>query len=366
MNNFSYSNIQIRAMAVAVPNDGEDLRSFADRLPDGEMEKFCKSTGIYHRYVGHRKRILASDLCVAAAERIFEQNPGMREEISALVFMSQSFDYPGPATSGVIQTRLGLDHCGPVYDVTYGCAAFPFGMQIAASFIRGGCKKVLVLIGDTVVSADTSDKDDFLFGDAGAAIVVGEGNDTVQVRLETIGSKFRYLMGPFGGLRHPCWDIVNTIGEENAQKLYGRVMEGNDVFTFSIKDAPAAVKAFYQHFGCFTEDFGFVAIHQANQMIVRTVAKKLKFPQEKVPISLDRYGNTSCVSVPVTVCDYLERHPEGKRGRFLAVAFGVGMSIGVCACSLDGAQCFPIIKTDERYDDGIDYWEYLKKKTDKI
>lgn len=364
MNNFCFDNIAIRGMAVAVPNDCQRIMEFAPLFPEGDIEKFCKNTGIFQRYVGYRKRIIASDLCVTAANKIFEQFPNIKnEEIDALVFMSQSFDYGGPATSGVIQMRLGLEACGAVYDVTYGCAAFPFGMQIAGSFISSGCRNVLLLIGDSLTAPYANDKDDFLFGDAGCAIVIGQTERReerpVQIRLETIGSKYKMLMEPFRHQRHRFYDLVEDIGIEGANKLPGRIMDGTDVFTFSIKDATAATKTFYKDFNCSADDFDFVAIHQANKMIVDTVAKRIKIPKEKAPISLDRYGNTNGVSVPLTICDYFERiHQYGVKN-MLALAFGVGMSIGICNCNINSDICLPIIKSDESYDDGIYPENYL-------
>lgn len=367
MNNYTFDNIEIKAMATVVPDDCEQLMDYAPLFPDGEIEKFCKTTNVFQRFVGHRKKIIASDLCVAAANRIFEKFPELKTETDAIIFMSQSFDYEAPATSGIIQMRLGLEQCGAVYDVTYGCAAFPFGMQMAGSFILGGCRNVLLLIGDSVTTADISDKDAFLFGDSGCAIVVGPKSPenvlylrSVQIRLDTFGSKYKALMCPFGKNRHRYSDMVQCVGVENANKLLRRYMDGSDVFTFSIKDAPAATKKFYEDFGCSPEDFDFAALHQANRMIIDNVGKRIKFPKEKVHITVDRYGNTSGVSIPLTICDYFEQHPNSGVKNILTLGFGVGMSVGICACSMDSQVCLPITRLNETYDDGLDYMKYLQ------
>lgn len=82
---------------------------------------------------------------------------------------------------------------------------------------------------------------------------------------------------------------------------------------------------------------------------------------EKVPLSLGKYGNTNGSSVLITICDYFEKKPwEGKK-RILSLAFGVGMNIGLCAFSLDGACCHPIIQCDTHYNDGLDYQKFLKE-----
>lgn len=138
-------------------------------------------------------------------------------------------------------------------------------------------------------------------------------------------------------------------------------MNGADVFSFSIKDAPAVVKKFYTKNKCSSEDFDFAAIHQANALITKNVAKRIGFSMEKVPLSLGKYGNTNGSSVLITICDYFEKKPwEGKK-RILSLAFGVGMNIGLCAFSLDGACCHPIIQCDTHYNDGLDYQKFLKE-----
>lgn len=362
MNNFSFENLCISGLATAVPNDVDTIMDHAQYYSEGELEKFCEATGIRQRYVGYRKKIIASDLCVTAANKLFEKLKFDKDQIDGLVYMSQTFDYEAPATANVIQMRLGLSNCGAVYDVTYGCAAFPFGLQIAGSFINGGCRNVLVLIGDSVTSADISDKDNFLFGDAGAAIIISKSETKthlINIRVETLGSKFKALMCPFGKNRHKIQDMIKNVGYENTNKLLRRYMSGTDVFTFSLIDATKATKKFYNDFMCTADDFDFLAIHQANKMIVENVTKKIKFPKEKVCVTLDRYANTNGVSIPLSICDYFEHHPECGEKNILTLGFGVGLSIGVASLVINSCCVLPIIKSDEVYDDGIYYKDYL-------
>lgn len=362
MNNFSFNNLYISGLATAVPNDIDKIMDYAKYYSEGELAKFCESTGISQRYVGHRKKIIASDLCVAAANKLFEELEFDRNQIDGLVYMSQTFDYEAPATANVIQMRLGLDSCGAVYDVTYGCAAFPFGLQIAGSFINGGCRNVLILIGDSVTSANISDKDNFLFGDAGSAMIVSKSEKQVcpiNIRLETLGNKFQALMCPFGKNRHKISDMINDVGVENTNKLLRRYMSGTDVFTFSLIDATKATKKFYSDFMCSSDDFDFLAIHQANKMIIDSVIRKIKFSKNKVSITLDRFANTSGVSIPLSICDYFEKNPNCGEKRLLTLGFGVGLSIGVASLVIDSKCVLPIIKSDEVYNDGLDYNKLL-------
>lgn len=362
MSSFCFNNVKILGMAAAVPNEPDDIMHYARFYPDGEIEKFCNSTGIYHRYVGYKKGIIASDLCVSAAEKILTED--IKERIDALIYMSQSFDYIAPATAGTLQLRLGLKNCGATYDVTFGCAAFPFGMQMSASFINSGCRNVLLLIGDAVTSESIEDKDAFLFGDAGCAILIGpqeSKTDSTIIELKTQGEKWQSIMNPFGGYRHKYSNIAKQIGPQNASRIMRRFMNGADVFSFSIKDAPAATKEFYAKNNCGPEDFDFAAIHQANALITKNVAKRIGFPMEKVPLSLGKYGNTNGSSVVMTICNYFENNPwEGKK-RILSLAFGIGMNIGICAFSLEGNAVNAIMQCNQPYDDGLRYEKYLRE-----
>lgn len=362
MNNFSFSKLSLDGLVTVVPNDVDKIMDYAKYYPKGEIERFCASTGIYQRYVGYRKKIIASDLCVTAANSLFEKFNFDKNKIDGLIFMSQSFDYESPATANIIQMRLGLNNCGAVYDVTYGCAAFPFALQIAGSFINGGCRSVLILIGDTVTSPDITDKDNFLFGDAGSAIIISKAENEeseINIRLETLGNKFKALMFPFGKNRHRFYDMANEVGYENANKLLRRYMNGVDVFTFSITNTVKAINEFYNVFKCKPDDFDLLAIHQANRLIIDTVIKKIKFPKEKVNITLDRYANTSGVSIPLSICDYFENNPSMKIKNILTLGFGVGLSIGIAALKVDAKKVLPVIKSNETFDDGIYCSNYL-------
>ena len=137
-------------------------------------------------------------------------------------------------------------------------------------------------------------------------------------------------------------------------------MDGADVFTFSIKDAPKAAKEFFQHFNCAPDEFDMISIHQANKLIVDNVVKRIKAPREKVLISFGHYGNTRGASTAINILDYAERENiySGTK-RILNLAFGIGLNIALAAFELDMSRCLPIIKTREVFDDGINSYTYF-------
>lgn len=367
MNFFEFPGVKISALAAAIPDNCQINMDLADLFVAGEMQKFCQNTGIWERYVS-KNGITASDLCVAAANEIFDKLDVDRASIDGLLFISQTPDYMAPPTSCVIQHRLGLDNCGLVFDSNIGCTGFPYGVQMACANIMAGCKKILLLVGDADPERGWNgniSKDSLLFGDCGAAAIIERTDEPVspiRCNLHTIGKGYKSLLTPFGAARHQIADLYRERGGEGLEGMFvvGGVMEGTDVFTFSITDVPKTAKQFFTHFDCTADSYDLISIHQANKMIVENVVKRIKAPKEKVIMSLDRFGNTRGASTALNICDYAMRkgiHTGIKH--ILNLAFGIGLNVAIADFELDMSRCLPIIKTSEAFDDGINNYTYF-------
>ncbi len=362
-----FSNVRISALAAAVPDHREQLINYAAQFSTEEIEKFCKSTGIQERYSSVGVGTTAADLCVAAAEEIFQRTGIKRDSIDGLILLTQTPDYMTPPTSCIIQYPLGLDNCGLVYDSSIGCSGFPFGIQMACADLMAGCEKILLLVGDSFVECPGMQKDDLLFGDCGVAVVLEKVSETVapiKVGIRTIGKGYPSLISPYGMQRHPLSDFYRDRGLEDALAYNNKgTMHGTDVFTFSIKDAPKATKEFLAHFDCQMDDYDLISIHQANKMIVDNVAKRVQAPAEKVLWSLNRYGNTRGSSTAMNICDYVQRENLHKgMKRILNLAFGVGLNVALAGFELDLSVVLPVVKTSAVFDDGIDSFSYFTKE----
>lgn len=366
MNFFEFKGIKIAGMATAVPDRHQKMSDYDYLFAEGEVEKFCAATGIYEKYNAYGVGTTTADLCVVAANKLFEELAIDRDTIDGLIFITQTPDYAIPPTSCIIQHRLGLDNCGLVYDSNIGCTAFTFGLQMACANIMAGCKKILLLVGDANPNrGESRNKDGLLFGDAGVALVVektAEEVPPINICIETIGSGYKALISPYGMERHALPVVAQTRGFEFAV-YYNNApyMSGTDVFTFSIKDAPRVTKAFLANFGSDINDFDLVSIHQANKMIIDNVAKRIKAPIDKVINSIARFGNTRGASTAVNICDHAEVNNvyEGYK-KILALAFGIGLNITVASFTMNMSKCLPLIKTSAVYDDGIDSETYFK------
>jgi 3-oxoacyl-[acyl-carrier-protein] synthase-3 len=113
-------------------------------------------------------------------------------------------------------------------------------------------------------------------------------------------------------------------------------MNGMDVFSFAISTAPKSMKKLAEFYQLNLEEIDYCILHQANMQIDEIIRKKMKFPEEKVPMCLPEFGNTSSASIPLTIVSQLKGKVEQRKTRFLCCGFGIGLSWGSVAFNQDG------------------------------
>jgi 3-oxoacyl-[acyl-carrier-protein] synthase-3 len=327
---------------------------FAEVFGKENVQAIVDSTGIRERYVSAEEQT-ASDLCYVAAKTLMENKNIDPQTIGVLIFISPSPDYIMPASAFVLQKRLGLSLDCIAYDINLVCSSFIVGMQTMCSVLQGSsAKKGLLLIGDTNNKMMSPlDKSVLLFGNAGTAILVAKEQSEYPMRfgLKSDGNRFKSLIFPGGGFRDRNASRESVLwGDNNYRSDCNAYMSGTDVFNFTLRDVPEIFKEFSEYFSD-EGDYDCLLLHQANGFIIKHIAKKLKISLDKVPLSLDRYGNTGGVSIPLTMCDRFGGK-EKKTIHALASAFGVGLSWGVMSLRLNTDNIFPIIHTDDYYRDG--------------
>ena len=332
----SYKNVGIKALAAAVPSTVIDNYKYdLDVFPEDEVRKVVDKIGIYERRFADEKTC-SSDLCYAAAEKLFEDNNIDRSEIDLLVFISQTPDYRMPATSYLLQDRLGLPTSCLAFDVNLGCSGFLYGLSIVYSFMeKNNLRKALLLDGETrsKVYSRRDRRAAFIFGDAGVAALIerDERYGTSHFSLNSDGSRGELIMIPAGGYRRMSTPetlkehIIDEYG--NARTDEQAFMKGADVFNFVIVEIPKDIKRLMAITGEDIQSMDYYVFHQANAFINNYIAKKMKLDQEKIPWSIHKYGNTSSVSVPLTIVSELKDKMAGNKKLMLS-AFGVGMAWG--------------------------------------
>lgn len=339
------NNIKISGISCCVPNNKVDTHDYHEKMSEEEIIKFINSTGIKQTYKSKNRNMTTSDMCFEAAENLFKELNIDRKSIDALIFITQSSDYICPATACVLQYRLDLSNECIAYDINLGCSGYIYGLHLAATYLRSNTiKRVLLLCGETQFGIAPDDiSSDMLFGEAGTATLLEKSDKSdMKFLLRTIGEGFRHIIRPDGGCRRRTGDNIYMN------------MSGTDVFTFTIKEVPKLFKDFYSEFNISNDDFDLCVLHQANKMIIDNIVRKIKMPSDKVPISLDLYGNPSSASIPITICDYIERNCiKNDSINIIASGYGIGLSLGVSSFCIDSKVCLPVIKSDNVWDDDL-------------
>lgn len=328
-----YEGVGITAMSAAVPKRAIINREYTEVFSQEEANEIVDKTGIEERRFADSETC-SSDLCLAAAEKLLEDNQIDKEEIDLLVFISQTPDYRMPATSVTLQHRLGLPNKTIAFDINLGCSAFLYGLSVVYGMMeRSNLKKALLLDGETrsKVYSPRDRRSAFLFGDGGVAALIERnpkfGKSTFS--LNSDGSRADLIMIPAGGYRKmsSAETVVEKVIDEygNMRSEEQGYMRGGDVFNFVIREIPRDIKNTLAYAGKENDDFDYIVFHQANNFINSYIMKKMKMDATKIPSTIAKYGNTSSVSVPLTIVSELQGKLNGKRELLLS-AFGVGMT----------------------------------------
>jgi 3-oxoacyl-[acyl-carrier-protein] synthase III len=319
---------RIAGVSAAVPDREAPVSDGASTFGEEAVLKFAASTGVERRPMGGA--LCSSDLCLAAAKRLLDELGWERDTIESLVFVSQTPDYLLPATSCSLHARLGLSKSCAAWDINLGCSGYTYGLAAASQFIQcGSARRSLLLVGDTInriVSADDPSTA-LLFGDAGTATALERDETAPSIRgvFGSDGSGAEHLIVPAGGFRQRTARPRQADAVRSESDL---LMDGAEVFSFALREVPKLVKAALAAHDWQIDDVDFVVFHQANAFMLQHVAKRLKLPAQKLVLNLQRFGNTSCASIPLAMVDALRDELRSRPLRLVLVGFGVGFSWG--------------------------------------
>lgn len=327
----SYSNLNLKGIAVAVPKN-EELNVDYPFLSDTEKNLYIKTTGVTKRRKSTGQ--LCSDLCLEAAQQLIKQLQWKKEEITVLIYVSQSRDFILPSTSIILQDRLGLPKSCICFDVPLGCSGYVYGLSIIASFMASGqIKKGLLLAGDTSsFTVNSKDKSTYpLFGDAGSATAIewsAAGAAPWHFELGSDGAGSNHIIIPAGHCKQPFKKEQldeKLVAPGITRNEHNLQLNGAEVFHFSVTQIPVAVKELLNFSQVSFADINFWLMHQANKLMNETIRIKMKIESDKVPYSLGDFGNTSSASIPLTMVVSADNYQYKK---ILMSGFGVGLSWG--------------------------------------
>lgn len=279
---------------------------------DTSDEWIRKMTGIKERRFAAEDED-TSDLAYEAAVRAIEDSGLDKDEIEMIIVATSTGDKPFPTVATTLQKRLGLNKV-PSMDQLAACTGFIYGIVTAQQFVNSGLyKNVLVVGADKLTKiTDMNDRSTaILFGDgAGAAIIgeVSEGRGILGVELGSDGNGGPYLYQDMD---------ANTIQ-----------MNGREVFKFAVRIMGEASTKVVEKAGLESEDIDMFVPHQANIRIMESARDRLGIEKEKMSVTVDRYGNTSAASIPLSIAYEIEQGKIKDNDTLVLVGFGGGLTWG--------------------------------------
>jgi 3-oxoacyl-[acyl-carrier-protein] synthase III len=312
----------IRDIAYHLPSRELTNAELAREFPDWGVEKISKKTGIASRRIAAHGEC-SSDLAAEAARALFARGSCRPEDIDFLLLCTQSPDYFLPTTACLLQDRLGIPTSAGALDFNLGCSGYVYGLGLAKGLIETGqARRVLLITAETYSKfLDPADKGvRTIFGDGAAATLVAANDDERPAIgpfvYGTDGRGAEKLIVRSGGMRQPRRG-------DGADFL---VMDGPEIFSFTIAAVPAMVLQLFSVAGIAPGDVDLFVFHQANRYMLEHLRNTLEIPPEKFPVCLEDCGNTVSSTIPIT----LDRAREAGQLRpgqtVMLVSFGVGYS----------------------------------------
>jgi len=280
----------------------------------------------------------ASDLCLFGLEHLFAEGRLQKEEIGALILVTQTPDYLIPPTSSVLHGKLGLGREVFCLDINQGCTGYLYGLMQAFLLLDQvpDLGKVVLLNGDTLSRCSCPhDRNIYpMIGDAGAVTIVENRADDSELvmNLKMDGTRYDALIVPAGAFRTPSTEetrAVQTWPDGNRRSQEHFFMKGSMVFLFTQTDVAEGIQELFEATGTSWDEIDYFMFHQPNRFLLQKLAHKLGVPPEKMPSNIvETFGNSSSATIPVNVCHNLREVLLEKRVKLCLSGFGVGLSWG--------------------------------------
>jgi 3-oxoacyl-[acyl-carrier-protein] synthase-3 len=321
----------IGPIAIHLPETIEDNAQLKAQFPKWDMDLIYAKTGIAARHIAAADQC-ASDLGVAAAEKLFAQHDIDRSTIDFLLLCTQTPDYPLPTTACLVQKRLGLPTSIGALDFNLGCSGFVYGLSLADGLIRAGsARRVLLITAETYSKyIDPTDRSlRTIFGDGAAATLLEAAAEPSlgSFVFGTDGRGADTLMVTEGGNRPPQHAIQPRKRKRWPSSLY---MDGPELVKFSLDVVPPLVERVLSTAQWTRQDVDFFLLHQATSFLLNHLRERMSLDAQHTPEALQQYGNTVSSTLPILMHDLRAsgRLRPGKQN--LLVGFGVGLSWAGC------------------------------------
>ncbi len=321
----------IGPIAIHLPERVETNDDLAALYPRWDLDAIYSKTGIWARHIAAPDEC-ASDLGVAAAEKLFAEHNIDRQSIDFLLFCTQTPDYPLPTTACLVQSRLGLPTSVGALDFNLGCSGFVYGLSLADGLIRSGTAKRVLLITAETYSKYIDDEDRSLrtiFGDGAAATLLDAADDPSLSAFSfgTDGTAADALMVNSGGARLAEDALKPRTKWRWNSKLY---MDGPGLIKLTLDTLPQTIRQVLETGEVSDDDIDLYLVHQATHKLLATLRAEMDLTEERMPTMLHDYGNTVSSTIPIIMHE-LRSSGRLRRGtKCLLAGFGVGFSWAGC------------------------------------
>lgn len=334
--NLTFHNKKISGILTILPKNEVKFEDEIDNYNflHAKSLKLKKAMG-YNKHRLVKDDVCTSDLCIYGLNYLLNNNYLDKNDIDALVLVTQSPDYFMPPTSNVIQGSLGLKRDMICMDINQGCAGYELGLFQAFMLLEQEEINKVVLLNADILSKKVSKKDrnsNPLIGD-GASVTIVEKTDeenTIYGNIKTDGSSFDALIIPAGGFKLPSTPETAKMVEDaygNSRSLDNLVMKGDEIFNFVQTEVPPLIEQILKRAGISKDDIDYYMFHQPNKFMLNKLADRMQVPRNKMPSNIvENFGNASGVSIP-TVITYNLGEKLTKESYLVCLAgFGVGLT----------------------------------------
>ena len=333
--NFTFRRKRITGILAVVP---ANERSFIDEMknynfPEARSLKLKEVMGYDKRRIVE-PGVCVSDLAVFGLQHLFDRGLLIREEIDALILVTQSPDYFLPPTSNVIQGRLGLGHDIFCQDISQGCAGFVIGLIQAFLLLEQESIGKVILINGDVLSRRVSPKDRNIYplmGDAVSITVVERDtkDSMIHSSFKMDGTRREALIIPAGGFRLPSTPetaVLEDVGDNNLRAKDHLRMDGSAIFNFVQVEVPQLIERLLAGAGVSLDAVDYFLCHQPNRFMVQKLADKVRVPYAKMPSNVvERFGNSGATTLPMAMI--LNLAGELQKGDCLVCLAGYGVGL---------------------------------------
>lgn len=295
----------------------EDL----SEIMDTSDEWIRSRTGIRERHLVKDETTVS--MAAEAAERALADAGVDAGELDLIIVSTVSGDDITPSAACMVQARIGAGNA-TAFDINGACSGFLFALQTVHAYIQAGMCKTALIIGAETLSKimDWSDRSTcVLFGDgAGAAVVRADETGLIAYDRGSDGSRGEVLAGRNRLNNNPL--VTNDTSPAYVH------MDGQEVYKFAVTAVPESIRRTLCRAGMTTEEIRYYILHQANMRILQSVAKRLRVPEEKLPVSLDHCGNVSAASIPILLDEIHKQGLLQEGDKIVLSGFGAGLTWG--------------------------------------